>query len=114
MFNLEYWSQFVWPVVFLVVGFLVRRYVVGEGKYISFPLTVLLALSSLGGLAFSTEPLPYYQKDCLECIEHHELVRVNTLFLTQFSFLLTIGSFVGWVTLKWKHRKEFFNFSLKA
>ncbi len=114
MFNLEYLSQFVWSAVFFSVGFLLRRYVVGEGKYISFPLTALLALSCLGGLAFFAEPLPYYQKDCLECIEHHEWVRVNTLFLTYFSFLLTIGSFVGWVALKWKNRNKLFNFTLKA
>ncbi len=114
MFNTTDWSSFVWPVIFVFGAFSMRRYAIGEGKPIPFPLTCLLVVCALGTLALSTDPLPDYQKECSECIEHYKRVKANTLQLSNTFAALAFGSFLGWVALKAKNRKEFFNFTLKV
>lgn len=109
MFDLEYWSQFswlAWPLFCYVWGFIIRRFIFNET---TFPITWFIAAMAIGCWTYSTRSLPSYQANCMECIKHHHNIAVMSYNLASTLAFIALGSFFGWIVLKFKNRKNFFD-----
>ena len=110
MFSLENYGYFLWPLILLVISFVVRRFAIGEGKLNALPLTLILILVCFSFAGLSLDSVPKYQVNCLECIDHNQLLRARAWSSAYYCAFLTIGSFLGWVALVWKNRDKVFDF----